>query len=134
MTTRKPPRLKLLKPRLLATLPPRLGAATREEKEAQRFRDRDESQEFRRWYKTARWQRLREEVLLRDAYICQQTGAVLVGKHPAPNSPVVDHIQRHGGDEALFWDPMNLQTVSKGWHDRTKQSLESAERRRDLCL
>ncbi len=54
------------------------------------------------------------------------TGTLLVGKYPAPNSPVVDHIRRHGGDPELFWDPSNLQALSKEYHDREKQRQEYA--------
>lgn len=76
------------------------------------------------WLNTAAWRRLREKVLLRDEYICQQTGVALVGRHPAPNSPVVDHKIPHRGDAKLFWDEGNLQSVSKAWHDSEKQSRE----------
>ncbi|SMO99451.1 hypothetical protein SAMN06265173_1547 [Thalassovita litoralis] len=76
------------------------------------------------WLNTARWQRLRLRVLERDGYTCQKTGVLLSGKHPAPNSPVVDHIVPHRGDPGLFWDQSNLQSVSKAWHDSVKQSIE----------
>jgi len=76
------------------------------------------------WLNTARWQRLRLKVLKRDEYTCQQTGMLLSGKHPAANSPVVDHIEPHRGDPDLFWDEENLQSVTKEWHDRVKQSME----------
>ncbi len=79
---------------------------------------------WRRWYKTARWQALRLRVMQRDLYTCQVTGVLLIGKHPAPDSPVVDHRQPHRGDETLFWDEANLMTVSKEWHDGAKQKLE----------
>jgi 5-methylcytosine-specific restriction endonuclease McrA len=98
---------------------------------------------------TAAWQKLRLEILRRDAVSikdhphlmpshvlfpddpwlwprCRTTGEFLVGKHPAPNSPVADHIIPHRGDLALFWDPDNIQTVSKRWHDSQKQSLEKS--------
>ena len=78
----------------------------------------------RDWLNTARWQRLRLKVLERDGYVCQQTGVALVGKHPAPDSPVVDHKVPHRGNPDLFWDEGNLQAVSKLWHDRVKQGLE----------
>ena len=78
----------------------------------------------RDWLNTSRWQRLRLKVLERDGYVCQQTGVALIGKHPAPDSPVVDHKVPHRGDAALFWDEANLQAVSKLWHDRVKQGLE----------
>ncbi|MEO0485283.1 MAG: HNH endonuclease [Pseudomonadota bacterium] len=97
------------------------GAAT---SERDRSRQRDAAQPWRAWYKTARWQKLRRQVLKRDAYICQKTGVALVGVYPAPNSPVVDHIVPHRGDEALFWNEGNLEAVSKAYHDKTKQSIE----------
>ncbi len=76
------------------------------------------------WLNTAAWQKVRLDVLKRDNYICRQTGVALVGKHPAPNSPVVDHIIPHRGDPKLFWDQSNMQSVSKAWHDSEKQSRE----------
>lgn len=79
---------------------------------------------WRQWYKSARWQRLRLEVLTRDLYTCQQTGVILSGRANAPDSPVVDHKVRHNGDPALFWDINNLQAVSKAWHDSEKQRQE----------
>lgn len=79
---------------------------------------------WRAWYKTARWQKLRLRVIERDGRICAATGALLSGKHPAANSPVVDHIEAHRGDAALFWDESNLQVVSKAYHDGEKQRQE----------
>lgn len=73
---------------------------------------------------TARWQKLRLKILDRDSWVCQKTGVALVGKYPAPNSPVVDHIEPHRGDLDRFWDENNLMAVSKAYHDKTKQSLE----------
>lgn len=78
------------------------------------------------WYKTARWRALRQTILIRDAYTCQRTGQVLGGKHPAPDSPVVNHKRPHRGDERLFWDPNNLETVSKAVHDGEIQREEQA--------
>lgn len=79
---------------------------------------------WKAWYKTARWRHLRQEVLIRDAYTCQRTGQVLGGRHPAPDSPVVNHKRPHRGDERLFWDPNNLVTVSKAVHDSEIQREE----------
>ena len=124
----KKPRISLIKPRL-KTMAPRLGPATRAEKEEVRLRERDQSVEWRAWYKTARWQRLREQVIQRDLYTCQATGVLLTGKHPAGNSPVVDHIEPHKGDPVLFWSIDNLRCVAKSWHDSVKQAAERAERR-----
>ena len=106
---------------------PRL-APDRAKREEVRLSERDNSVEWRKWYKTARWQALRLEVLARDLYTCQATGALLSGKHPAPNSPVVDHIEPHRGDPAKFWDIANLRSVAKHWHDSIKQSMERGGR------
>lgn len=97
-------------------------AATEED----RTRQRDETVQWRKWYKTSRWQKLRRLVIRRDDSTCRQTGLALIGRHPAPNSPVVDHIIPHNGDASLFWDADNLQTVSKAWHDKEKQRMERA--------
>lgn len=106
-----------LKPRL-RSLPPRI---------VQRAVDApgdDAARRSKDWLNTTRWQRLRERILLRDGYTCQQTGIALIGTYPAHNSPVVDHKQPHRGDPELFWDEDNLQSVAKSWHDGVKQSME----------
>lgn len=79
---------------------------------------------LRRLYYTARWRRLRQAVFVRDRYACRKCGALCIGRHPAPNSPVCDHIRPHRGDEALFWDERNLQTLCKADHDSAKQAEE----------
>ncbi len=112
------PRLRGLKPRIGAAKP-RVGA--RHDGAAPR-RSR-----LSGLYSSAKWRRLRERILERDGWVCQQTGTLLVGIYPAPDCPVVDHIVPHRGDEDLFWDESNLQAVSKGWHDREKQRRERAE-------
>ena len=84
------------------------------------------AQPWRAWYKTARWARLRQAVLVRDAYTCQRSGVLCIGRHPAPNSPVVNHKRPHRGDERLFWSPDNLETVSKAVHDSDIQREEQA--------
>ncbi len=116
-------RLKTLQPRI-GTLPPRIGRAPGDEKA--RLRERDQNVSWRSWYKTARWEKLRREILRRDKYTCQQTKVLCIGKYPAPNSAVVDHIRPHRGDEQLFFDPANLQCVSKAYHDSEKQKQERA--------
>lgn len=83
---------------------------------------------WKAWYKTARWQRLRQEVLIRDNYTCQRTGQLCTGKHPAPNSPVVNHKRPHRGNETLFWNIDNLETVTKAEHDAAIQREEQASR------
>ena len=116
-------KLSTSKPRLSATAP-RLHRKSKSG--AERDRDRDQNSPSRRWYKTARWQKLRARVLKRDKYTCQQTGQLLVGKHPAPNSPVADHKTPHRNREELFFDENNVEAVSKAYHDRVKQARERA--------
>lgn len=82
----------------------------------------------RRLYKDPRWEVLRREALRRAGWKCEQTGVLLIGKAPAPDSPVVDHKVPHRGDERLFFDLDNLQAVSKAWHDREKQRIERRAR------
>ncbi|MFY0619312.1 HNH endonuclease [Shimia sp.] len=111
-------------PSRLGSAKPRLSAASKTEQE--RNRHRDATQPWRAWYKTARWQKLRLDILNRDVWTCQKTGVALVGKFPAHNSPVVDHKTPHRGDPDLFWEPENLQAVSKAYHDSEKQKLEKS--------
>ena len=110
----------------LRTLKPRLTPMSARLKSPREIRDKRYSPDatVRGWYKSARWQALRIEVLTRDLYTCRQTGVLLIGKHPAPNSPVVDHVVPHRGDERLFWDIENLQAVSKAYHDSDKRKME----------
>lgn len=85
---------------------------------------------WRKLYNTRRWAETRQEVLIRDAYTCRMCGRVCGGKSPAPDSPVVDHIRPHRGDERLFWPTTNLQTLCKSpCHDRHKQRQEQESRR-----
>lgn len=113
MVKRSP--LRVLKPRL-SPMGPRLKsmAATRDAAGAP-------DAVIRSWYKSKRWQELRIAVLTRDLFTCQKTGVTVMGKAPAPNSPVVHHRIPHKGDEGLFWDIGNLITVSKAWHDAEGQ-------------
>lgn len=112
----------------LKTVPGRLGAAPARlprpsrATEAERLATRNAARP--NWYSTARWQRLRLAALKRDLFTCRQTGMLLVGTYPAPDSPAVDHIVPHRWDAALFWDIDNLQSVAKAWHDRDKQLAE----------
>lgn len=111
-------KLKVLKPQI-RTLAPRLGYTPGDSKARDKYREN--TQHWRKWYHSTRWQKLRMRIITRDKYTCQRTGALLMGKARAPDSPVVDHIISHNGDEKLFWDESNLQTVSKEYHDSVKQ-------------
>lgn len=110
--------VKLLKPRLKP-----MGQRLKSPREIRDTRYSPDAT-VRSWYKSKRWELLRQQVLVRDLYTCQRTGVLLTGKAPAPDSPVVDHIVPHRGREDLFWDISNLQAVAKSYHDSVKQSAE----------
>lgn len=90
-------------------------------------RGRDVMQDWRRLYKTARWQRLRMSILERDLFTCQWPGCGRM--HSDTSQLVADHKRAHRGDLNLFWDAGNLQCLCKSCHDREKQREEAASRR-----
>jgi len=116
-------RLKQAKPRL-GTLGGRLGFGDPDEVKRRQRRIRYASAPWSSWYSSKRWANLRLQILDRDLWTCQQTGVLLRGKWPSDDAPVVDHIKPHRGDPDLFWDPDNLQSVSRKWHDTVKRSIE----------
>lgn len=83
------------------------------------------------WYARLRPQQLEKEPLCRD---CLRRGIANDGsltssgqrqKNPKRRFLVADHRIPHRGDEALFFDPDNLQTLCPDCHDRNKQREES---------
>ena len=76
-------------------------------------------QAWQHLYKTGRWQRLRRVHLTSSplCVMCLEDGRI----EPAT---VVDHIKRHGGDEAKFFDSDNLQSLCSTHHNSVKQSEE----------
>lgn len=78
---------------------------------------------YRAWYKTNRWQMLRKAQLARAPLCryCDEMGRVTAGA-------VVDHRIPHKGDEALFFDPANLQTLCQLHHNSSKQREEKLGR------
>jgi hypothetical protein len=114
-------RLKGLAPRLAAA-PQRLARATDERSLDRR---RLAESETRKLYKTARWQRLRMEILARDLYTCQRTGC---GRIEGDTSRLVcDHVEAHRGDVEKFWSGP-FRTLCKRCHDGVKQMEEVAAR------
>ena len=87
-----------------------------------RDRGRDAALPWRRWYKTARWQKLRWAVLVRDLFTCRMCGRT----EGDTSRLVADHITPHRGDADLFWAEANLQCLCKACHDRVKQREEKA--------
>lgn len=111
-------KLTTLKPGI-RSLPSTIAYAPKDERERDRFRGK---QQWRKWYGTARWRKLRWAVLLRDSFTCQRCGklegntSLLVANHKRP----------HRGDERLFWDEGNLETACKPCHDGAIQREERA--------
>lgn len=115
-------RLKTLPPRV-APLPPRLAPHT-----PGSWRN-DKRTSHQRGY-TYRWQQYRE-VWLRKHPLC---GDRIHGSCPTHSRCVqaglatpgtdVDHITPHRGDEALFWDENNHQTLCGTCHDSFKPQFE----------
>ena len=79
------------------------------------------------WYKQSAWKKLRAAQLNKQPY-CEcphHKGKRIRADHPTYGSvAVVDHIVPHKGDRRKFFDPRNLQTMTKQCHDRYKQSME----------
>lgn len=116
-------RLSTLKP-LLATLKPSVAFMPEGRREMDRHRD---AQPWRKWYHTARWKALRWSVLLRDGFTCQRCGDLV--RDGDTSKLVADHREPHRGDEALFWDENNLQTLCSPCHSGAKQREENRARR-----
>src|SRR5262245_31503499 len=64
--------------------------------------------DVRRWYRTARWRRLRQQVLDRNP-LCVHCITPTVASE-------IDHIRKHEGNEMLFFDPANLQGLCPYHH------------------
>lgn len=109
-------RLPTLKPRLYAPLP-KLQAP---KDEAGRTRHRRQASPYRKWYNTARWQKLRWQVLVDAMFTCAMCGRM----EAQSRNLVADHITPHRGDEALFWDRSQIQCLCKSCHDSAKQREE----------
>ncbi len=89
----------------------------RHKKQRQQHYDkaRAASQPWRKWYKSARWLRLRATQL--SAHPLCQCADCKEGAIQVTRARVVDHIRAHKGDARLFFDPGNLQSLSKPHHD-----------------
>jgi 5-methylcytosine-specific restriction protein A len=65
----------------------------------------------RRWYRTARWARLRAQVLTADPLCqdCKAEGRIAMATD-------VHHKRKHNGDAALFWARENLEGLCSSHH------------------
>lgn len=104
-------------PPMVMAMPSRLGYQPGDV--AARDRQRVEQQPWRRWYRTARWKKVRWSVLARDLFRCKMCHHI-----EDPAKLVCDHIKPHRGDELMFWDGSNLQTLCAKCHSSRKQAAE----------
>jgi len=67
--------------------------------------------QVKRWYDSARWQRLRRDVLQAEPFCrsCRSHGMKRL-------TVDIDHVRKHDGDALLFWDRDNLQGLCKRCH------------------
>ena len=75
--------------------------------------------DVRRWYRTARWTRLRRVVLI-DEPLC----AVCLAERHVRASTDVHHKVRHGGAPELFWDRDNLTSLCHAHHSAATERGE----------
>lgn len=83
----------------------------------------DRGEPWRRWYNLARWRQLRLRIFIRDRFTCQCGCGQMEGN---TSLLVADHKTPHRGDELLFWDEANIQTLRKSCHDAAKQKAEQS--------
>lgn len=112
MSKRAP--LRTLKPRLSPMRPKLL----RDTDKVRPGRSNDEP--YRKLYKTARWRKLRLDVLTRDLFTCQMCGKVEVDT----SKLVCDHVLPHYGDEQAFWAGPFQTLCNTPCHAIHKQKLE----------
>jgi len=104
-------------PNRLGSLPSRLSTFQTGDK------GRQDAAPWRAWYNTTAWRRLRMDILVRDRFTCQWPGC---GRIETDTSQLVaDHREPHRGNERMFWDRSNLQTLCKPCHDGPKAKAET---------
>ncbi len=88
-----------------------------------------EAQQYRRLYSDKRWcgpNGIRQQSLVRDLYTCQRCKCLLIaGNRHHPRAAVVNHKTPHKGNEALFFDLENTESVCKSCHDTLIQKEEA---------
>ena len=88
-----------------------------------------EARQYRKLYADPRWSGphgIRKQAFLRDLYTCLRCGCIVIeGNRHHPRAAVANHKKPHKGDEALFFDLGNVETVCKACHDTLVQREES---------
>ncbi|MBM2711666.1 HNH endonuclease [Mesorhizobium caraganae] len=108
-----------LKP-ALSSMAPRLNVAG-PANERERSSLRSKTEPAFRWYNTARWRKLRMEVITRDRFTCRMCKRI----EPNTANLVADHVIPHRNDPVKFWEG-KLQTLCRTCHSTTKQKAESS--------
>lgn len=80
---------------------------------------RGQSAAWQHLYKRSRWLKMRDRQLSREP-LC----AYCLRAEDVTEATVVDHIKEHKGDEELFFDDNNVQSLCKRCHDSVKQREE----------
>lgn len=80
--------------------------------------------EYHKLYDRALWKRLRAQQLMANP-LC----AFCLARGIVTEATIADHIKPHKGDESLFFDNNNLQSLCKECHDSDKQALERTGKR-----
>ncbi|TPM59370.1 hypothetical protein FJ959_09735 [Mesorhizobium sp. B2-2-4] len=69
---------------------------------------------------------MRRQALRRDLWTCQRCGCLVIeGNRHHPQAAVINHKIAHKGDETLFFDLDNTETVCKSDHDTLIQREEA---------
>lgn len=82
--------------------------------------------DHKRWYKTARWQKLRARQLAAHPLCC-----MCCDERKVVAATVCDHVKPHRGDEALFWSGP-FQSLCANHHNSAKQRIEKGGRARPI--
>lgn len=82
---------------------------------------RDDKQSSSQRGYDSRWRKARHSYLSEHP-LCVMCAA----ENRLAPATVVDHIVPHRGDQALFWDTKNWQSLCKWHHDSDKQRLEKS--------
>lgn len=115
-------KIKTIRP-LIKTMKPLLGPTPGSQRSRDQHRVKQEP--WRRWYRIARWQKLRLQIFARDLFTCQMCKRI----EGDTSQLVCDHVEPHGGCERMFWDETNLQCLCKSCHDGEKQRQDNQARR-----
>lgn len=109
------PLISTQRPKIIAEMPAR-GAHIRP--------GRSNDEPYRKLYKTARWQKLRMSILVRDLFTCQMCGKLETNT----SRLVCDHVEPHNGDPAAFWAGPFQTLCADPCHNTHKQKIERSYR------